>query len=143
MNLSGALRIALAALGLAAAAVGLLVLVWMVKPVPRFPRSGPSTQWRIERTLEQIDNAKQVFAIEHHISPDTVPTREQLQPYLLRDFWQRGSRLGAEYRINAVGIPAEAVLKKRLDSIPPKTIIRFSTNLHSYEIVQPAALEGK
>ncbi len=136
-NLARILGIVFVALVVTILAVGLLRSL-----VPNWVRSRTSPIRGIEMTLEQIDNAKLVMSLERHLSADTTLTREQLQSYLVQDFWRRASRSGAEYRINPIGIPAEAVLKKRLvkplsGSLPPRTIIRFSTNLNDYEVVQP------
>ncbi len=143
MNQSKVLQIALVTVAVTILAVGLLALVMKSRP-KNFLHSGSSPLHYIEMTLDQIDNAKALLATESHVSIGSVPTREQLQPYLKRGFWRGESHLGVEFQINAIGVPAEAVLQKRLDrplsgSLPPKTIIRFSTNLNDYEVVQPSA----
>lgn len=146
MNRRSTLQVALRVVVVTILAVGLWS--WARNLVPNWVRSRTSPIRGIEMTLEQIDNAKLVMSLERHLSADTTPTREQLQSYLAPDFWRRASRLGAEYRINPIGIPAEAVLKKRLDkplsgSLPPRTMIRFSTNLNDYEVVQPGVPNRK
>ncbi len=143
MSRRRALQIVFAIVGVIVVAIGLRTLA--LKLVPNYlayPRT--SRGQVIAMALEQLDSAKLMLATNRHLSEATVPTHDELQPYLVSDFWRWESKLGVTFHINAIGRPAEAVVTKRFDNprggtLLPKTIIRWSTNLHGYEVVQPGS----
>src|ERR1035441_10660242 len=109
-----------------------LVAVFASLAIPA--RTGPRTPayHGIANTLQQIEDAKQHYAIEHKLPPGSVVSREQLLEYVPGRFWNSN----VEYHINGVGMGAEAVLLARFGRLPAKTVIRVQTNL-AYEIVLP------
>jgi len=99
------------------------------------PRPGSRTRayHGIVITLGQIDAAKQQYAIDHKLPAGSVVTREQLREYLREEFWNKH----ADYRLNAIGVPPEAMLPRAFDGLSANTVIRLHTNDLKYDIVLP------
>jgi hypothetical protein len=113
-------------------AVVALLLVMIIAPPPR-PGSHTRAFLGIVNTLRQIDAAKEELVIEHKAVRGSTVSRDQLLPYIPEKYWD----IHADYHINAIGVPAEAVLPSRYDGLPAKTIIRFQTNSPGYKIIPP------
>jgi hypothetical protein len=111
--------------------VGLLVAMALIVIMPNFVRSGPAPHMVIVSTLRQIDGAKGQYAIDHKVEAGAVVSREQLRNYLPERFWDRR----ADYRINPIGVYPEAILRKKLGSLPAKTIIRVQDPTHGPELI--------
>jgi hypothetical protein len=122
---------ALRILGLLAGLAVVAVLIFFAT----MPRPGSRTRayLGIVNTLRQIDGAKQQYAIDHNLPAETLISREQLAEYLREEFWNKH----ADYHINAIGVPPEAVLPRAFDGLPAKTVIRLHTNDLRYDIVPP------
>ncbi len=99
------------------------------------PRCGSYTRafLGIVNTLRQIDAAKEQFMIHSNVVPGSVVSREQLLLYIPNQFWNSH----ADYHINALGVPPEAVLLSQFDSLPARTVIRLQTNNPGYQIILP------
>lgn len=113
-----------------------IVISAVVLPLALLPKPGSRhcTYFGIVNTLHQIDAAKQRYAIEHNLSAKSVISREQLLQYLSEELWNKN----ADYQINPIGVPPEAVLQRAFDGLPAKTVIRSHTNDSGFDIIPPS-----
>lgn len=90
------------------AALLLAVMVYPIGPIAGLHHIGSrhSPQSRIHFNLMRIDSAKQQFAWEKQLTPDSRPTEAELAPYL-RSFHPIGPE---RYVLNSLGEPPYAVL---------------------------------
>ena len=135
------------------AIIGLLIAV----AVPNFVHGGSTKLLGIIHHLQQIDAAKQQWALEHGltntISLNRVITEKELAPYLLPAYTQKkefgNPAFGELYLIRDLNQSPEAVLTRTLaeryadSSLPKGTVIRLDRGTgvewcyECYEIILP------
>jgi len=99
------------------------------------PRCGSYTRafLGIVNSLRQIEAAKEQFMIDSNAVPGSTVSRAQLLLYLPEQFWNSH----ADYHVNVLGVPPEAVLPSEFDGLPARTVIRLQTNNPGYKIILP------
>ena len=107
-----------------------LMLVWFFV-LPRLAGSNGAKVPQVVGNLRQIDLAKQAWALDHAATNGATVTEQDLLSYLRVP--GRTGLVGAVdseiYRLNAIGTPPEAQLRKALGSKFPKgTLVRWTTN---------------
>jgi competence protein ComGC len=133
--------------------IGLLALI----AIPNFAHGGSTKLLGIIHQLQQIDAAKQQWALEHELtntaSLNRVVTEKDLAPYLLPAFTQKeefgNPAFGELYLIRDLNQSPEAVLTRTLterytdSSLPKGTVIRLDRGVggewcyECYEIILP------
>jgi hypothetical protein len=97
--------------------------------------TGGSPRMVIVMQLRQIDAAKQRYAVEKAASAETIPTREQLEPYLPGFSWEPG----LEYHIRSMYELPEVRLTRSFGQLAAGTIIRLTPGALGYETIPPPA----
>lgn len=119
------------ALRLVWAVLGCLIVLGLVLWPGNFIREGPGRMTGLEMNLRLIDAAKQQWAFAHGGNGASLPTKENVAPYLREsgaaDGWLKPVA-GEVYLIRPLSNVAEAQLTRAVEGKPEGTIIRFGTN---------------